>query len=441
MKYFIKTFGCQMNENDSLLIGALLQKNGHVECRGAEDADIIIVNTCCVRQNAENRALGYLGSIKHLKEQNSELIIAVCGCMIQKEGVAEMLSLKYRHVGIIIGTFASALLPDYIDQYAIDHKRIINVAENYEQPGLEAPDRCLKSYKAQVNINFGCNNFCSYCIVPYVRGRERSRLPESILTEVRILAEQGTREVQLLGQNVNSYGKDIPELGWNFARLLREVAAIDGVERVRFMTSHPRDYCRELAETIAENAAVCDHIHLPVQSGSDRILKLMNRGYNVAEYLEKIEYTRELMPCATITSDLIVGFPGETEEDFSETIDFIKKVKFDTAYTFIYSKRSGTKAADMPGHLSEDVKKDRLNRLMAAQDPISLARNEAMIGSVVDVMVEGESKTSSAVMSGRTAGNKIVLFTADGLDTVSPGDIKRVRITEVKTWNLLGELV
>ncbi|MBQ1501364.1 MAG: tRNA (N6-isopentenyl adenosine(37)-C2)-methylthiotransferase MiaB [Firmicutes bacterium] len=438
MKYFIKTFGCQMNENDSLLIGALLKNDGHSQVSSADEAEVIVINTCCVRQSAENRALGFLGSIKHLKDQKPELIIAVCGCMIQKDGVAEMLQQKYRHVGIIIGTFAAALLPAYIRKYAEDGQRIINVAEDYDVPPLEAPRRRPDSYKAQVNINFGCNNFCSYCIVPYVRGRERSRLPQNIMDEIRSLAGQGIKEVQLLGQNINSYGKDLPELGYNFARLLKEVASVDGLKRIRFMTSHPRDFSHELAETIAAEPKICGHIHLPVQSGSDRILKLMNRGYDIETYLEKLNWIRKLMPDAAVTSDLIVGFPGETEEDFGDTLDFLKKADLDAAYTFIYSQRSGTPAAEMPGQISDEEKRSRLLRLTEVQDALSLAHNNKLIGSLQEIMVEGQSKNSPQNMSGRTEGNKIVIFRKER--DIAPGTLLKIKIVSAQTWNLVGKL-
>lgn len=439
MRYYIKTFGCQMNENDSLLIGSLLESSGYTICSDEKDADVIIVNTCCVRQNAENHVLGYLGSIKHLKQINPQLVIAVCGCMIQKSGVADMLLKKYRHVGIIVGTFAAALIPAYVEQYLADQKPIVNVAEDYDQPQLEAPERCIDSYRAQVNINYGCNNFCTYCIVPYVRGRERSRRPDQIIREIENLVDQGVKEIQLLGQNVNSYGKDVPEFSYDFCKLLKRIAEIDGLQRIRFMTSHPRDFGESLAETMAAEPKICNHLHLPVQSGSARILNLMNRGYTPQEYLKKIEYVRKLIPDITITTDLIVGFPGETESDFDDTLEFLKEIRFDAAYTFIYSKRSGTPAASMPGHLPEEVKKERLQQLMSVQNPISLELNRKLVGRKLDVMLEGLSKNSSKTLSARTEGNKIVVFPyRDGLKA---GDLLDITITEAKTWNLLGELI
>ncbi len=440
MRYFIQTFGCQMNENDSHIMSSMLNSAGHIACDSVEKADIIIINTCCIRESAENRALGFIGSIKHLKQVNPQLIIAVCGCMVQKDGVAKLFMDKYRHIGIIIGTFASALLPQYIEQYDLDGQRIVDTEERYDRPELSAVyDNFEHNYKAQININFGCNNYCSYCIVPYVRGKERSRQPQEIIDEIKRLADGGIKEIQLLGQNVNSYGKDIPELGWNFARLLTAINDISGLHRIRYMTSHPRDFDRYLAETIASLDKVCDHYHLPVQSGSDRILKLMNRGYTTAEYFSKLSIIRSTAPKATITSDLIVGFPGESDADFAETIAFIKAAGFDAAYTFLYSKRSGTTAANMDGHLSSLVKKQRLQELMDIQNPISLQINQALVGSIQEVMVDGISKNNNNMLCGRTSGNKIVAFAGAG--ELSSGSLVQIKITEAKTWNLYGQLI
>jgi tRNA-2-methylthio-N6-dimethylallyladenosine synthase len=441
MNFYLKTFGCQMNDHDSNLIAALLENAGHQACEVLEEADIIVVNTCCVRQSAEDRALGFIGSIKSLKESKPELVIVVCGCMSQQEQTAELLRSKYHHIGIIIGTFAAAFLPQYIETYAATGRTIVDIAERYDSLGQASPCSGLEpdaDYKARVNINFGCNNYCSYCIVPYVRGRERSRQPEEILDEINRLAAAGVREVQLLGQNVNSYGKDFEAgaEGWNFARLLTAVSNIGGIERIRYMTSHPRDFDRQLAETISILPKVCHHYHLPVQSGSDRLLALMNRGYATDEYLRKLALIRKLTPDAAITTDIIVGFPGESEEDFHHTLDFLREAHFDAAYTFIYSRRSGTKAAEMPGHLEPEIKKERLQLLMATQNPISLAQNKKLVGTLQQVMVEGASRTHPEMTSGRNDGNKIVVFPRrPGL---RPGDLVTIKITAAQTWNLSG---
>ncbi|MEG2212321.1 MAG: tRNA (N6-isopentenyl adenosine(37)-C2)-methylthiotransferase MiaB [Clostridiales bacterium] len=447
MRYFIQTFGCQMNENDSALIASLLQNVGYRETNIIAEADIIVVNTCCVRQTAENRALGFIGSIKKLKEENPQLIIIVCGCMAQKDGTAEALSQKARHVGIIIGTFAAAKLPEYIEAYRASGHRIIDIAENYENENLShmlAPVAPLATpiakanHKAQVNIIYGCNNFCSYCIVPYVRGRERSRHAADIVAEVESLVQAGVREVQLLGQNVNSYGKDMTD-GVGFGQLLQKLNRVEGLSRLRFMTSHPRDFTQPLVETIAGLDKVCHQFHLPIQSGCDRILDLMNRGYDTAYYRRLINNIRQILPDAVITSDLLVGFPGETEEDFQQTLDFIEECRLDAAYTFLYSRRSGTPAADMPNQITDEIKKQRLQKLMEIQNPISLAINQKMIGTNRLLLVDGVSKNNPNLLSGRDDGNKIVIF--PGTAQNQSGDLLEVKITEAKTWNMYGELV
>ena len=442
LRFYIQTFGCQMNENDSRLIAGLLRSAGHQPAEGLADADLVVVNTCCVRENAENRALGFLGSLKHWKEEVPGRIIAVMGCMAQKSGTAELLQKSYRHIGIVIGTFAGAKLPRYVEEYAASGERIIDTEERY---GEEELKRCEvlaptieSGYRAQVNINYGCNNFCSYCIVPYVRGRERSRSVSEIVDEVNALTANGVREIQLLGQNVNSYGREL-ENGIDFAYLLQQVSKVEGLERIRYMTSHPRDFDQRLAETIARLPKVCRHFHLPLQSGCDRLLTQMNRGYQTAQSRPLLQQIRRLFPQATITTDLIVGFPGETEKDFQETLDFVCECRFDAAYTFLYSRRPGTPAADMPEQVSDAVKKERLQRLMAIQDPISLALNEQLVGRTLSVMVEGISKQNNSMMSGRTDGNKIVIFPLQ--KSARPGDLLDIEIRTAHTWNLYGEPV
>lgn len=443
MKFYIHTFGCQMNENDSQLISGLLISAGFERTNDLSQADIIIVNTCCIRESAENRALGYIGSLKKLKEDRPELIICVTGCMAQKEGTAQKFKTSYRHVGILTGTFAASRIPRYIAEYAATGSQIIDVEERYDGEELlrnreTALTTGKSSWRARVNINFGCNNFCSYCIVPYVRGRERSRTPIDIIQEVQALAAGGVREIELLGQNVNSYGREFVCAQVDFAGLLQALDRVEGIERIRYMTSHPRDLDRRMVETIAGSRHVCHHFHLPVQSGCDRILDLMNRGYTTSQYEEKLSMIRQLCPDAVITTDLIVGFPGETEEDFNKTIDFISNCHFDTAYTFLYSRRSGTPAAKMQGQVDEQIKKDRLARLASVQDPISLEINRQMLYNEYEIMVEGPSKNDPETMSGRTDGNKIVIFPKT--ENVKSGSLHMVRITEARTWNLMGEL-
>lgn len=440
MQFFIHTFGCQMNENDSRLLAGLLQNAGYSPIETAADADIIIVNTCCVRQNAENRALGYIGSLKHLTASRRRIIV-VCGCMAQKRESAELFQRSYRHVSILIGTFAASRLPRYIQEFQATGEPIVDVEERYDNQELLRADSQTaieNHYRAQVNINYGCNNFCSYCIVPYVRGRERSRLLPDILGEVRGLVANGVREVQLLGQNVNSYGKDLPAGQGDFADLLTELNQVDGLLRIRYMTSHPRDFDRRLAQRIASLDKVCRHFHLPLQAGSDKLLQAMNRGYSCDYYWKLLAMLRELFPTASFTSDLIVGFPGETEADFQQTLDFVAACRFDAAYTFLFSRRPSTPAALLPEQVEEDVKKERLQRLMAVQEPISLAKNRQLLGQILPVMAEGESKNDPAAFSGRTDGNKLVIFPA-GL--CQPGQVLPLRITEAQTWTLRGELV
>ena len=433
-----------MNENDSQLISGLLASSGHVCCDELKQADIIIINTCCVRESAENRALGYIGSLKSLKQARPELVICVTGCMIQKTDVAEKIEQSYRHVGILAGTFAASRLPRYIAEYAANGRRIIDIEERYDGEELvRSRENALcygeNNWRAQVNINFGCNNFCSYCIVPYVRGRERSRTPVDIIQEVQALAAGGVREIELLGQNVNSYGKDFSCGQADFAGLLQALDRVDGIERIRYMTSHPRDLDERLVDTIASSKHVCHHFHLPVQSGCDRILDLMNRGYTIEVYKQKLDMIRHYCPDAVVTTDIIVGFPGETDKDFDQTLSFMKECRFDTAYTFIYSKRSGTPAARMQDQVREDIKKERLQHLMSVQDPISLQINQMMVGKEYEIMIEGNSKRDKNTQSGRTDGNKIVIIQEK--QEYNSGSLQHVRITDAKTWNLIGEII
>ncbi|MDO4733031.1 MAG: tRNA (N6-isopentenyl adenosine(37)-C2)-methylthiotransferase MiaB [Bacillota bacterium] len=447
MQFYIQTFGCQMNENDSRLLASLLQKNGYQEVARPEDAGLILINTCCVRENAENKALGYLGSIKKLYEEDRSRVIVICGCMMQQKGKAELIRSKYPYVKIIMGTFSASRLPEYIAQVSAGTRSIIDVEEHYDGTELKyTPETVEKAldgdYKAQVNISYGCNNFCSYCIVPYVRGRERSRSAADILEEIRLLTENGVREVQLLGQNVNSYGKDLPAAqSCDFASLLEQVCQVPGLRRVRYMTSHPRDFSYDLVDVIRKNPKICHHFHLPLQAGCDELLKRMNRGYSRKYYWELLQYIRSRIPEAVISTDLIVGFPGETEQQFQETLDFVAECRFDAAYTFIYSQRSGTPAAKMPDQIPEEEKKLRLQRLMDVQNAISLELNQAMLGKNYEVMVEGLSKNNADMLSGRTEGNKIVVFPVEAGNQIRPGDCLQLQITAAHTWNLEGELL
>ena len=448
MKFFIRTFGCQMNENDSFLIEELLVDNGYEVTESVDLADIIIINTCCVRESAENKALGYLGSLKHLYEMDRSRIIILCGCMMQQSKVAENIHKRYPFVRIILGTYSVANLPEYLKRAKNSRETIIDTEERYDSKKLKHIPNSSSSlptdnnYRAQINISYGCNNFCSYCIVPYVRGRERSRVPDDILAEIKMLANQGVREIQLLGQNVNSYGKDLPTAqGCDFAALLQRIHQIEGIQRIRYMTSHPRDFSFQLVDIISSLPKVCKHFHLPLQSGSDTILKQMNRGYTTGDYRALLAHIREKEPYAVITTDLIVGFPGETDDFFNETLDFVKQCCFDAAYTFLYSRRSGTPAANMPNQVADTIKKERLQKLMDMQNAISLQKNQEMVGKRYLVMFEGVSKQNKCMLTGRTEGNKIVIFSAPKNRQIIPGDVIETEITTAQTWNLMGKVL
>lgn len=435
--YHIITYGCQMNEHDSEKLGGQLRELGYSYNDDYTKADIIILNTCCVRENAELKVFGKVGELKALKRKNPDLIVGIAGCMMQQDDVVEELYKKYPHVDMIFGTHNIHALPELLEKVAEKRERIVDVWSEAEQLIPELPSERKSSFQAWVSIILGCNNFCTYCIVPYVRGRERSRSMESILAEVKRLVADGIIEITLLGQNVNSYGKDLDE-NLDFADLLMELDKIDGLKRIRYMTSHPRDFSDKLIQVIGESKKVCEHFHLPVQSGSTRIMKEMNRGYTQESYLKLTRKIREAVPQASITTDFIVGFPGETEEDFAETLKVVDLVEFDAAYTFIYSQRTGTPAADYEDQIPDEVKKERLQRLMDLQAEKSLKRNQKLMDQVVEVLVEGESKNNPERQQGRTRTNKLVIFESSEDLT---GQLVNVKVTEVKSWNLYGKLV
>ena len=436
-KYSISTFGCQMNENDSERLSGMLAEMGYEETDRQEESDFIIFNTCCVRENAELKVYGHLGRLKKLKEEKPELLIAVCGCMMQQSDVVDHIKKSYRHVDLVFGTHNLFRFPELTYTAMMEKAPVIAVSEEEGTIAEGLPIERKDGVKAWVTIMYGCNNFCSYCIVPYVRGRERSRIKEDILDEIRLLGHQGYKEVTLLGQNVNSYGKD-REDGIDFSRLLHEVNAVEGIERIRFMTSHPKDLSDDLIRAMKECPKVCEHLHLPIQSGSNRILKEMNRKYTREHYLELVSKIREAMPGIALTTDIIVGFPGETEEDFLDTLDLMKKVRFDTAYTFLYSVRKGTPAAEKTDRVPEEVKKERFDRLLALQNAVSRQINDPLLGAELEVLVEGVSRNNIHTFSGRTRTNKIVNFNGNsGLI----GRLVRVRIEKVQTWSLEGTLI
>jgi len=436
MKYYINTFGCQANERDSEIIAGLLHGEGYTPAEDEKDADVILYNTCCVREKAENKVFSQIGALKGLKANKPEVIIGICGCMVQQEKMPEKIRRRLPHVDLIFGTHNKHELPQLLEEIRTKNSRQISIKPEMEAIVEGLPSQREFKYKGLTHITYGCNNFCTYCIVPYVRGREKSRVPEEIIKEIESMAAEDIVEVMLLGQNVNSYGKDlIPSV--TFADLLLKVNQIKGIRRIRYMTSHPRDFTDRLISVISNANKVCRHFHLPVQSGSNNILQLMNRGYTREDYLILIEKIRKNFPEASITTDLIVGFPKETEEDFMYTMDLVENVKFDSSFTFIYSPRSGTPASLMNNQIELKVKKERLRRLMDLQNKISLNTNEKLKGQTVEVLVEGYSKTSEAMLTGRTDTNKTVLFSGpDGLT----GKFVKVRITNPQTWILKGEL-
>jgi tRNA-2-methylthio-N6-dimethylallyladenosine synthase len=435
-KYLIHTFGCQMNENDSEKLAGMLESMGYRRTYEPEESDLVLFNTCCVRENAELKVYGHLGTLKHLKARRPGLVIAVCGCMMQQVEVVQHILEKYRHVDLIFGTHNLHRFPELLFRAVTGGSPVTDITSGgYIAEGL--PIRREHGVKAWLTIMYGCNNFCSYCIVPYVRGRERSRRMPDILDEARLLARQGYKEITLLGQNVNSYGLDWKD-GSSFAALLRSLDGIDGIERIRFMTSHPKDLSDELIYAMRDCGKVCEHLHLPVQAGSSRILAEMNRKYTRERYFDLVDRVREHVPGISITTDIIVGFPGETDEDFMETLDLVERVRFDYAYTFLYSKRTGTPAAKKTEQVSEEVKKKRFDELLKLQNGISSEINGRLGGTVTEILVEGPSKNDINMMTGRTRTNKIVNFKGNAGLT---GKLVNVRIDKTGTWSLDGTLV
>ncbi|KJS80183.1 MAG: hypothetical protein JM58_19065 [Peptococcaceae bacterium BICA1-8] len=434
--YYIQTFGCQMNERDTEVLAGMLKKMGYKKSDDLQKTDIILFNTCCVREKAENKVLSYLGELRELKSKKPDLIIGVCGCMVQQKGMSEIIRRSAPHVELLFGTHNIHELPDLVENVLASRNPQVSVWDSEGEIKENLPSEREFSFKSLVNITYGCNNFCTYCIVPYVRGRERSRLPEHIIVEINNMVAAGVIEVMLLGQNVNSYGKDFDDQT-DFADLLKMVNDIEGLKRIRYMTSHPRDFSDKLISTIAESTKVCGHFHLPVQAGSNRILEKMNRGYTRESYLELIKKIRNQHANAVITTDIIVGFPGETEEDFLATLDLVEKVRFDGAYTFIYSTRTGTPAAKYKKQVSLEIKKARIQRLNEKINEISHEINERYLNITVDVLVEGISKTNAQMLSGKTNGNKTVIFPGD-ISYI--GRIVPVIITEPQTWILKGKM-
>ena len=436
LKYTILTMGCQLNENDSEKIAGMLEKMNYFECGDVKEADLVIFNTCCVRENAEERLFGKIGEIKKLKE-SKEVILAIGGCMMQEEGMVEKIKKSYPFVNVIFGTHTLQNLPENIYKAIIENRKVKDVididGEIYEGLPIKRND----NFKASVTIMYGCNNFCTYCIVPYVRGRERSREPEMILEEVRGLAKDGYKEITLLGQNVNSYvGNDKIK---NFADLLNEVCKVDGIERVKFISPHPKDFTDDVIEAIANNEKVCRIIHLPLQSGNTKVLKEMNRKYTKEQYLSLAEKMKERIPGVVFSTDIIVGFPGEADEEFEDTLDVVRKVNFEQIFMFIYSKREGTVAAAREDQVPEKQKHVRFDKLKELYESRVDENNDKYLNTHQKLLIEGTSKNNAEMLEGRTDTNKVVIFKP--VEGNKIGDVVSVKITETHKWYLKGEII
>jgi tRNA-2-methylthio-N6-dimethylallyladenosine synthase len=432
-KYFILTFGCQMNVFDSEVLSGHLEAMGYSPANSEEETDVLLINTCAVRQKAEEKVLSKLGRLRFLKKKNPEMLLVIWGCMVQQKEIAEQISSRYNFIDLIGGPHSLERFPKLIEKARTSSKTVIDINDEGERDHPQI--KRGHDFKAWVPISHGCNNYCTYCIVPYVRGPERSRPAERIIQEVRELTKDGYKEITLLGQNVNSYGKDIKE-GLDFADLLQRLDTIEGLARIRYMTSHPRDFSDKIIRTIEKSRKICEHFHLPVQSGSNKILKLMNRGYTREYYLELINKIKGRIEHCSITSDIIIGFPGEEEADYQDTLDLIQKVQFDAAYIFIYSPRKGTKAAEMQNQVDPEIKKDRIKRLNLIQSKISFDKNRQLLGTKQEILVEERSKTNPDMITGRTRTNKIVHLSSEGNLF---GQLVDVEIVEAKSWTLTGK--
>lgn len=436
LTYNVQTFGCQMNSKDSEKLAGILETIGYVATE-SEEADFVIYNTCTVRENANTRVYGRIGYLGNLKKKNPDMKIALCGCMMQEEHVVEKIKKSYRFVDIIFGTHNIFKMAELLNQRLHTNKMIVDIWKDTKEIVEELPSEQKYSFKAGVNIMYGCNNFCSYCIVPYVRGRERSRNPEDIINEIKKLVSKGIVEVMLLGQNVNSYGKTLKN-PITFAELLRRVEEVEGLKRIRFMTPHPKDLSDEVIEVMKNSKKICNHLHLPVQSGSTKLLKEMNRKYTKEDYLALVSKIKEAMPNISLTTDIIIGFPGETEEDFLDTLDVVKQVRYASAYTFLYSKRNGTPAANMENQVPDDVAKERFNRLLKEVQTISAELTKKDEGSIQEVLVEEINEQDNTLVTGRLSNNLLVHFKGD---KSLVGQLLNVKLTECKGFYYIGELV
>ena len=436
-KYIIETWGCQMNEEDSEKLAGMLKTLGYEETLFRDKADVIIFNTCAVRENAELKVYGNLGALKAIKSKNPDMILAVCGCMMQQKGMPEEILKKYKHVDIVFGTHNAHKFPEYLERAKTEHAQICEIYEKETEIVEGIPIVRDSDVKAYVTIMYGCNNFCTFCIVPYVRGRERSRKPVDILNEIKQLVAKGYKEVTLLGQNVNSYGLNLDE-EVSFADLLRMANEVPGIERIRFMSAHPKDLHMDVIRAVKECDKVVEQVHLPVQSGSTSLLKRMNRSYTREEYMSIVENIKKEIPGVALSTDIIVGFPGETDEDFEETLKLVEEVKYDSAYTFIYSRRKYTPADRMDQQIPEKIKHERFNRLIEVINRNAIAINKTYQDQIVEVLVEGKSKNNEDFMLGRTRTGKAVNFPGDEALT---GKLLQVLVTKARSFSLMGEMI
>jgi len=436
-RFLIRTYGCQMNEHDTEVMAGILEEIGYTSTEKEDEADIILLNTCAIRENAENKVFGEIGHLKPLKLEKPDLILGVCGCMAQEEAVVNRILQKHQHVDLIFGTHNIHRLPQLLNEAMFSKEMVMEVWSKEGDVIENLPKARKGQIRAWVNIMYGCDKFCTYCIVPYTRGKERSRHPQEIIQEVRDLARQGYKEITLLGQNVNAYGKDLGDGSYRLSDLMDEIRKI-AIPRVRFTTSHPWDFTDDLIEVLAKGGNLVEHIHLPVQSGNNAILKIMGRNYSRESYLDLFHKLKSAIPNAAFTTDIIVGYPNETDEQFEDTLSLVEECQFDGAYTFIYSPRPGTPAARMEDNVSMEVKKERLQRLNKLVDELAKKSNEKYQDQIVEVLVEGVSKKNEEVLSGHTRTNKVVNFR--GPKSLI-GELVNVRVTNAKTWTLDGELI
>ena len=436
--YYIETMGCALNENDSMKYAGILEEMGFTKAEEIEKANVVLFNTCCIRENAEDKLFGRVGYLKTRKKQNKDMYIAIVGCMTEQGHILDKIKSSYSFVDVVLGTKSMQFFAEKLYLAIKNHKKTQEVQDNEHEIVEDVPIKYEDGYKASISIIYGCNNFCSYCIVPYVRGRERSRLPEDILNDVRTVASKGYKEITLLGQNVNSYGNDFKENKYTFVDLLSEIEKVEGIEIIRFISPHPKDFTDALIDKIASSDKIAKQIHLPLQSGSTKILEAMNRRYTKEHFLTLVERMKARIPNVSFSTDIIVGFPGETEEDFLDTMDVVDKVKFSLVYMFCYSIRKGTRAERMENQIEESVKVERLQRLKALFEKLVLEENEKKIGTVHKILVEGLSKNNDKMYTGRTIDNKIVVFEAEEKDI---GTVKDIEIIENNKWYLTGKIV